>query len=590
MVRRFGHLPVRPRRFTMPGIVIKSGRTKSLLVLVAMASIAAWVYWQRPRRSDMAAYVPADSLAFVEANDLTEIADGIEGRDAWKALAGPIGARSKLGLNRWLIRVARWTGLGSVDAVLIGRSQAAVVITGGRASEAETALTIKPLAALVIETHTSQRRMRPVLEKHIEAFARRAYGQPTLVRKQIDGVELAEWSASDGSGQIITAFVDTVTIVGNDESAVLRCVDVRRGKLTPLAGNKQLADLRQRVSAVDAFLFGFVAKAGVKPALQAWALYRAGSAPEAATVAPVFADTFGNLIEGLAWSSRFAEGGTEDRCFLSLSEGVAGKLQGSAVPDDRSLAGDLTFVPPDTHSVSVYHLRDVEGLWRDLNAQVSSHADVVGAIAARPLLRSLFKPYGIDDPDTFVRAVGTHVETIRLEENSTSVLATEAFDRQSLRRLAQQRLGPAMKTEIVDDSELLLSGSDNWAASFADNHFLIGPAEAVRRCLQAKAQTQSLTSVEAFRRALRLLDVSLPITTATFTDDRRAAISLVELFSQRERSAFSTNAPAIDEASRSLPYSVNVTILKDNGFEWTSRSAFGLLGSLLVKFAPENAR
>jgi len=371
---------------------------------------------------------------------------------------------------------------------------------------------------------------------------------------------------------------------------VLRCVDVRRGKLTALAGNKQLADLRQQVSALDASLFGFVSKAGVKPVLQAWALYRAGSAPEAATVAPIFADTFGNLIEGLAWSSRFAEGGTEDRCFLSLSEGVAGKLRGSAIPEDRSLAGDLTFVPPDTNSVSVYHLRDVEGLWRELNAQVSSHADVVGAIAARPLLRSLFKPYGIDDPDTFVRAVGTHVETIRLEENSPSVLATEAFDRQSLRRLAQQRLGPGMKTEIVDDSELFLSGSDNWAATFADNHFLIGPAEAVRRCLQAKGQSQSLTSVDAFRRALRLLDVSLPITTATFTDDRRAAISLVELFSQRERSAFSTNAPAIDEASRSLPYGVNVTILKDNGFEWTSRSAFGLLGSLLVKFAPENTR
>lgn len=574
----------------MPGIVIKSGRTKALLVLVALVSVAAWLYWNRPTRSDMAAYVPADSLAFVEANDLTEIADGIQGSDAWKALAGPIGARSNLGLNRWLIRVARWTGLGPVDEVLISRSQVAVVITGSRASEAETALTIKPLGALVIETHTLQRRMRPVLEKHVEEFARRAYGQPTLVRKQINGVELAEWLSADGSGRIITAFVDTVVIVGNDESVVLRCVDVRRGKLAALAGNKQLADLRQQVRAQDASLFGFVSKAGVKPILQAWALNRAGSAPEAATVAPIFADAFGNLIEGLAWSSRFAGGGTEDHCFLSLSEGVAPKLRDSTIPEDRSLAGDLTFVPADTHSVSVYHLRDVEGWWRELNAQVSSHADVVGAIAARPLLRSLFKPYGIDDPDMFVRAVGTHVETIRLEENSASVLATEAFDRQSLRRLAQQRLGPAMKTEIVDDSELLLSGSDNWAASFADNHFLIGPAEAVRRCLQAKAQSQSLTSVDAFRRSLRLLDVSLPITAVTFTDDRRAAISLVELFSQRERSAFSTNAPAIDEASRSLPYAVNVTILKDNGFEWTSRSAFGLLGSLLVKFAPENTR
>jgi hypothetical protein len=229
-------------------------------------------------------------------------------------------------------------------------------------------------------------------------------------------------------------------------------------------------------------------------------------------------------------------------------------------------------------------------LWRDLNALVSSHSDVVGAIAARPLLRDLFKPYGIDDPDMFVRAVGTHLETIRLEENSASVLVAEAFDHQSLRQLAQQRLGPAVKTETVGDAELLLSSSDNWAASFADNHFLIGPEESVRRCLQARAEPKSLTSVDAFRRALRIVDVSLPITAVTFTDDRHAAISFVELFSQRERSAFSSNAAAIDEVSRSLPYGVNVTMLKDNGFEWTSRSAFGLLGSLLVRFAPENAR
>ncbi len=568
----------------------KSRRAKSLLALLVVAFVVGWLYWNRTARTDMATYAPADCLAFVEANDLTEVAQGIEGTQAWKALAGPVGASPSLLPNRWFIRLARWTGIGSTDAILLARSQVAIVFTGAEASQAGPTLTIKPLATLVIETHTTQRRMRPTLDQRIEELARRVYGQPLLARKQIDGGDLSEWSSPDGARHIVAAFADTVVIIGNDEPSVLHCLEARRGKRATLAGEKQLDDLRKKVDAPNATVFGFISKPGVKSFLQAFALYRAGSSSDAVTVSRIFADTLGNLVDGLGWSSRFVDGMVEDRSSITLSQGVADKLRGSFVPEDRLVPGDLPFVPPDAHSVSLYHFRDVEGVWRDLNAIIASHADLIGAIAARPMLRSLLKAYGIEDPDTFVHVVGTRMQTIRLEETSPSVLVTEALDRQGLRKLAQQRLGVKPKTENVDDYELMLSGTDNWAASFADNHFLIGPAEAVRRCLQAKAQSQSLTSTDAFRRTQRLVDVSLPITALTFTSDQHAAISFVELFSEHERSAFSTSATAIDEASRSLPYAVSVVILKDAGIEWTSRSAFGRVGSLLVTLAPETSK
>jgi hypothetical protein len=566
-----------------------SRRTRALVAAFALAVIAGWFYWNWPRRVDMAAYVPADCVAFVEADDLVELADGIRASEAWTKLAGPLGARSSLLPNRWLIRLARWTGIGSSDAILLARSQFAIVFTGVEESEANATLKIKPLTTLIIETHTTQRRMRPTLERHVEHFAR-AHGQSSLLRKQIDGVDLAEWSSSDGARHITLAFVGTVAIVGNDESSVLRCVNARRGKRASLAGNQQVEHVRQQLDAASAPLFGFVSKAGVKPVLQAWALYLFRSSPNATTIAPIFGNIFANLVEGFAWTSRFTEGGAEDRCFLSLSEGVADKLRGSVVPEDRVSLNEMKFVPPDAYSVSVYHFRDVERLWRDVNATVSSHADVVGAIAARPVLRSLFPPYGINDPDAFVGAVGTRIDTIRLEEGAPSVLVAGAFDRQSLRRLAQERLGPTAKTETVGDAELMLSSSDNSAASFADNYFLTGTGDAVRRCLKARAQSQTLASVDTYRRSQRLVDISLPIIALTFTDDRRAAISFVELFSASERSAFSTNASSIDEASRSLPFAVSVTMLKENGFEWNSRSAFGVFGSLAIRFAPESSR
>lgn len=570
--------------------MIKHPRAKLSLIALIALFIVAWFYWNRPTRTDMSVYAPSDCLAYVESNDLTELAQGVEGSKAWKSLAGLVGAGANLSANRWLVRLARWTGIGSAETIVIARSQVAVVFTGAEVSEVGPTLNVKPLTVLVIETHTSPRRMRPVLERRIEDFARRIYQQPQLVRKQIDGVDLSEWVSADATRRIVTAFVDTAAIVGNDETSVMSCVAARSGKRAALTGEKQFTDLRTSLAASTASVFGFVSKPGVKSLLQAFALYRAGSSPDSVTVSRLFADTIGNLIEGAAWSSRFVDGMVEDRCSVTLAEGVADRLRPSVVPQDRFVLSNLPFVPPDSHSVSLYHLRDLEGFWRELNAIVSSHADLVGAIAARPMLRTLLKPYGIEDPDTFVHAVGPHLETIKLDDSSPSVLLAEALDRQSLRKVAQKRLGTRPTAETVGDAEVLISTSDKWAMSFADNDFLSGPADSVRRCLQAKAQSQSLSSVDSFRSAEHLVDLSLPLTVITFTNDQHAAISFVELFSQQDRPTFSTNATAVDRAVRSLPYAVSVTMLKDKGFEWTSRSAFGLVGSIVVALSPETSR
>ena len=537
----------------------------------------------------MAAYVPADCLGFIEANDLVELADGISNSEAWTKLAAQLGAKSNLLPNRWLIRLARWTGIGSSDAVLLARSQFAFVFTDIQKSEVGSTLNVKPLASLIIETHTMQRRMRPTIEKYVEEFAR-SHGLTSMVRKQIEGADLADWSSPDGARHIIATFVRTTAIIGNDESSVLKCLGVHNGKTASLAGSQQLSQMRQQLNALDAPLFGYITKSGVKPVLTAWALDRFRLSPNATVFAPMFSNILATVIDGLGWTSRFTDGGSEDRCFLSLSAGVADKLRADTVPETRASDDEMSFVPANAASVSVYHFRDPDGVWRNLNAVLASHADVAGAILARQGLRSLFPPYGINDPDTFVRSVGTRLETIRLEDNTPSVLVADAFDRPGLRKSTQETIGSAVKSENFGDAEIFLSTSNSWAESFVGNRFLIGPAEQLRSCIQASTQGQSLSSINAFKRAQKLVDLSMPIIVLTLADDRRAAISFVELFAQSERPAFSANASSIDSASRSLPYEVSVTMLKQDGFEWSSRSSFGLLGSIAVRFAPGNSK
>ena len=538
----------------------------------------------------MAVWAPADSLAFVEVNDLAGLAFGVDHTQAWKSLAGPLGAPPSLAPNRWLIRLAGWTGIGSTDAILLARSQAAIIFNGAEAAQAENTLTIKPLVTFVVETHTTQRRMRAVVERHVEDLARRVYKDPVYVRKQIASNDLEEWTSADGSHRIVFMFADTAVVVGNDETSVLRAVESRVGARASLAGSKELTDLRSELDAAHSSTFGFVNQSGVKSLLQAFALSRANSSPDAVTPARIFSDTVGGVVKNIGWTASFRDGAVEDRCAVTLADDVADKLRNSMVPERGVQLSNLEFVPPDVHSLSIYQLRDPSGFWSDLNTSLSSHTDVLGSIAARPMLRGLLKPYGIDKPDDFARAIGPRVQTIRLEENSAPVLVAEAYDPPTLIKSVAERFGHSPKTEKVDDVNLMLSSSDKLGAAFVDNYFLIGPEDAVRRCLATRSQKRTITSTDRFRRSAQLVDVSKRITAITLTSDQESAISFVEAFANEQRSPFASNGDSVRATTEALPYAVSASILKGSAIEWTLRSSFGVGGSILVQLFPENSR
>src|SRR5437588_2755683 len=562
--------------------VLKNRRTKLLVLAVIVVAAAVWIVWNGAAKVDMATYVPGDSLAFISSDDLPGLAGGIEGTEAWRGLAGPLGAPSRLLPGRWLISIAKFTGIGSGDAVLAARSQVALVFTQPEASANEQTLTIKPHAALIIETHTSQRRMRSMIENHVRDFADRAYGQSVLTRRQVAGVDVADWSSSDRQRHIIAAFVDTTVIVGNDEAMVLHCAEVRRGRAPSIADSTQLQQIRAQMN-LGTSIFGFVPKAGVQPIVQGWVLNRPGITSDQLIYAQLISKAFSNLAEAFGWSANFDASGAHDHCVVLLASGVGERLASNIGSERISAAADFSFVPSGAVSVTTYQIKDPSGFWKELNAVVSVHSDVLGAVAAHQVLRAVLQPYGIGDADSFFAAIGTHVQLIRLDKGSPAVLVADALDRQALRKLAEQRLGAGAKISTLNGADLVVSSDERWAAVFVDNRFLIGPADAVRHCLEAKG-ANSISSLGSFTRARQLIDVSSPALALSFSNDKSSAISFVESFSRERRSAFSINGTAIDQAAASLPYAVSVTNITSDTVEWDSRSAFGILGSLLLTF------
>ncbi len=566
----------------------KFRRIAVLFIVVVAIGSGAWLYWNRVTPSDLAAWAPSDSLAYVEVNNLSMLLEGVEQADAWKSFAPLLGAPARLSPNRSLIKLTRWTGVGSADAVLFARSQVAVIFSGAEGTQSGSTLVIKPLLTLIIETHTSQGRVRSALERRVEQLARDDFGNPVFVRKQVSGVELDAWQSADGARKIVVAFVNTTAIIANDETAVLHAIEAGTGRRPSLKNQSELDQIRRAGNSATAALFGFVTPAGVKSLLQAYALKAEvgeGVSSDSITKARLFSDTFGAIVKHLAWTVRFSEGSVEDRFSIALAEGVTDKLRSSMSPDRAPDLAQLSFVPPEANSLSTYSFHDTAAVWNDVGAVISSHADLIGAMATRPLMQSLLSSYGIIDAETFTRAVGTRLQTVRVEEGQPAVLIAEVFDRPAIEKAIAGRFGNNPKKEKFEDAELLIA-ADNWTAAFYQNSFLIGPGEQVKRCLQARAKGESVSSTPPFRQAQRFVDVSQPLAVLTFAKDSHAAAAFVEAFSHQPRSAFAANAAAIAQASQSLPLAMSAVIVKEGRLEWTSRSSFGIGGSIATELLP----
>ncbi|HEX7956780.1 MAG TPA: hypothetical protein VF508_07560, partial [Pyrinomonadaceae bacterium] len=92
-------------------------RALAAVLLLALAAFA-WMWFTRPGRVDMAAYAPADSIVYVEADSLPAVFDAFTSTDAWRELAPAAGVETGTGRAGWLTRFISFTGLGPSDAVV----------------------------------------------------------------------------------------------------------------------------------------------------------------------------------------------------------------------------------------------------------------------------------------------------------------------------------------------------------------------------------------------------------------------------------------------------------------------------------------
>jgi hypothetical protein len=561
---------------------------RALVAVLLLAVLAfAWLWLTRPQRVDMAAYAPADALVYAEADSLPAIIEAFTSTDAWRELAPAAGVEARPGGTGWLPSFLSFTGLGPSDAVVLARTQLAVIVFGFQAAEeSDTTLKVTPRAALVAETHSSGWRARSAVEKLVGDFARRKFERLSFERKEVDGVPFYLWAEQVGARRTIVAAVDgSLAIVGTDEAAVRACLDVRRGARPSLAGDEHLREMRVRLGGGGALAFGYAPRGSAAKAVEVFAPAFVGGMsqePHVQSVLATFLPQFINQTLGAAgWSARVNEGVLEDRYFLTLPADVARRLEVSFAPAEHPVEDAAQVLPGDAYQLTFYDLRSPEDAWRGLNAALSSQTDIARATLITLALEALVKPYGIENPREFLRACGGEVATARLEAASEGkVLVASVRDAAALRAQVLEHVGRGARVEHVGSAELLVStDEERGAAAFVDGFMLMGSEENVRRCLQSRLGANEAGKDDPLKTATKSFSGHTAFA-RTLTDERDTARAVLSHFTRRG------DAAGLEAALARRRYAVSETLLADGGFEKRTRSAFGLFGEVITRTAP----
>jgi hypothetical protein len=557
----------------------------SLTAFVVFAIMTSWVWWVRPQNIDMASYAPADSLLYVEANRPLEVVEALAATDAWRAFEGITGPPAIAPRSHLLQGFMRWTGIGPVQSVILSRAQIAAVVTDLGVTEEGETLRIKPDGAILIETHTSEGRIRATFEQLVKTLAEKTYGRPTLRRIPLDGVELIEWSAPEGTRQIVAAIVGSLVIVGNTEHAVQNCLSVSQGRRPSLKGDSELAQMRLQLGGKQALTFGYVPPGNSARLLAVGLPLLLGRAPGDSGFQRLVESGAAKVFGSLGWTSKTYVTSIEDRYLITLQPSLVEKLKPSFGRAD--INSQTQRLPPvDFYSVTSYKFANPAATWQGVKSAVSSQVDALSTIVFSSLLKSSLLSYGIDDPESFLGAVTGELLTLRLDEDAErSLLIAGVRDRVTLREIVTRRMGANFRSDHGQQTETLEDSQGEIAASFINDVVVMGAPADVRR-YTANWQANPELKTARFRKMTFLASANRSANIVTYTNDGDRVRSFI-LAVITARGASTVTSGSIDEAISGLPYSVTETSLGERGIERTTRSPLGQFSNILPLLLPE---
>ena len=557
------------------------------LVLLAVLLVAAWLWLATPARVDLADYAPADSLVYVEFNDLADVARAIQYTDVWKA-AAPITQSTPRGDNRLLTAAAR-AGVAPIESVLFTRAQVALVVLGLNTSEQDDTLKVKPEVAVIAETLTTRWRTKPAAVEAVKRLANFAYGASFCTERSGDA-DYIECSTNGGERKLIGAVDGTLVILGNSDNAVRSCLEVRRGTRPSIRTDTEFLRSRSSVMTHESLGFGYISSVN-SAKLFSWAApLLMGLAPGDQQVQQLLAVSAGKILRGIAWTAMPAGGGIEDRFLFSLEPGVVARLQPAFETSQRD--EDIwKMVPGSFQSLTIYRSREPAAAWSSLDSAVALKLDALPAVLFGSLLKSSLLVYGISNPKEALAALSPPLLTMKPSTGADgSVLIARVSDEARLRKSLQDETDRDVvgvgRTQILEGLQADPDPAKEFSAVLADGYVILGKTENMQPSLIELRKGQATVTEEKKSVQNSARESTAAIVTYS-NDEARLTNFISTLLMLQGRRLTGDELAGLQTTVKRSSFAASETRLSQAGIERRTRSAFGQFSTFISLLQPD---
>ncbi len=499
--------------------------------------------------TDLRSLAPAESLVYLETNDLGKTLETLTESKAFQQLAK---------------RKPDFSALKNI--------QVAVAVTGFESSENQvtaenSVLNFKPRFVAIADTHSWNWQALSFTESKIGQFAADILNsEVTLKKTEKSGGTFFVWSAENVPK--LYAFVQNGKIYfGNDESAIEKCLAVSRGESDSFAKTGKTFERN-----AETLAFGYVSSEGIAQISNVAGVSTAIETTEneegRGFIAGVLSQILKNSVKEVFWTATKTTQGIEDKFSVALKTETSSILSQTLVTTQNTQAVSAEFVPEKVFSVTRYNLQNPLIAWRSLLLAASKNTDELNAKILVQNSNALLTSYGISDAETFLSAVDSEILTVNFDaEGEKSIVIVQIKDAENLKKSI---IGINFKkpSDKIQNAEIWHSEDRLTAAIFYENRLILGEAEGVVTSLQMKLHGQNFTINPSFK---------------SFSESKAVAVtSGSETNSSEKIVDFLTDLK--DENARITTHFFTETRFNEKGFERKTVSDFGLIGDIIGRF------
>jgi hypothetical protein len=568
------------------------------VILAVLVATACYFALRRPPPVAMERYVAASSLAYLEINNLADVADGLTGTRAWRELGPALGLSSQLRQIGLMADLVGRTGLGPEEAVLAGRAQLAVALTDVEAQTGQTDegpyLHFKPQLALIIETHARPATAARLVNDRAIIVAQRIYGMTVAQEEgEHQGTRLLIFRGANPDRPLVAAASGSVIVLTNHLEAMKTTLDTIAGRAPALAEDATLARLKPDIAA-GAAVTAFVTETGINKLialLPPLAASRYAAEPETvASFTSLLEHMASQAVAGLLYSAEFKDGGVVDRYLTALKPGIGEALAEALKPAQGAGFKSPQLIPRSAEEVTLLNIERAGELPERALKQLAPHVDIVAGLALREFVINLRKQYGIEGGESVGDAIGHEIALINLGDGGSQAMILSVKDKDRLAPFITRYLsrGDAkITTDSVGGTELRVSSNeDGRAAAFIGSYLVLATRPQITQLMEAQDAGSVVAADERLQTAMARRPLGASIVSLKPADRRAGELLLAvsRLTRVTDGSRELLEQERVRKAMDDLPPTVGFTEFRAYGIYSETRSAignFGLLASLV---------